>query len=434
MVSGTALGHGITAAALPILTRLYSPTDFSLLAVFTGFVSIASVAACLRFDIAITIPEDQEEANKLLVLAVMCGIFTSFFLGVLLFLYSEVTPVSAKQPLLSSYFWLIPICVFLAGMNSAFQAWFGRKKEFALIARIRVVQSASAAGGQIGFGVLGISPFGLILGTALNVGSACLAFSWIFLKTIGNRRFAPGVSWGSLKAVFAKYDQFPKYSTLEALCNSAALNVPLVMIAALAIGPEAGYLTLAITIMQAPMALLGTAIGQVYVSQAVEEKRKGNLGAFTAAIFSKLLRFGVGPIIAVGILAPHCVGWVFGSQWNDSGLLIAWMTPWFAMQFLASPLSMALHIAGKQKPALILQFGGFMLRVLAIWIAHRVGLPLGETYAISNFVFYSVYLVVILHAAHALKADLIGHSLRAMPILTTWIAMAIAFVVLLMII
>ena len=55
LVGGSAIAHGITAVALPVLTRLYTPADFSVLAVFSGILSVVSVAACLRFDIAVSI-------------------------------------------------------------------------------------------------------------------------------------------------------------------------------------------------------------------------------------------------------------------------------------------------------------------------------------------------------------------------------------------
>lgn len=40
LVGGTALAHGITALALPELSRLYSPADFSALFVFTSLLFI----------------------------------------------------------------------------------------------------------------------------------------------------------------------------------------------------------------------------------------------------------------------------------------------------------------------------------------------------------------------------------------------------------
>ena len=71
LVGGTGIAGAISALMLPVLTRLYTPHDFSLLAVLTGMIAIVSVAACLRFDIAIPVPERDSEAANVLGLAVL---------------------------------------------------------------------------------------------------------------------------------------------------------------------------------------------------------------------------------------------------------------------------------------------------------------------------------------------------------------------------
>lgn len=66
LAGGTGLSQAIMLAMSPVLTRIYSPTDFSMLAAYTALTSILSVAACLRFDIAIPLPEAEHEAANLL--------------------------------------------------------------------------------------------------------------------------------------------------------------------------------------------------------------------------------------------------------------------------------------------------------------------------------------------------------------------------------
>ena len=56
LVSGGVLAHGITALALIVITRLYTPADFSVLAVYGSLLTIISVLACLRFEVAIPLP------------------------------------------------------------------------------------------------------------------------------------------------------------------------------------------------------------------------------------------------------------------------------------------------------------------------------------------------------------------------------------------
>ncbi len=427
LVSGTALGHGITAAALPLLSRLYTPADFSLLAVFAALVSILSVAACLRFDIAISLPSDHVEALRVFALAVISALIFTLLLVILMPIASLHVASAANQSNLGAYLWMLPIAVLLAAIYSALQAWFVRAKNFGLIARSRVVQSASSTGVQLSLGVAGIAPFGLIFGSVLNAGSACVRLGIEFYKTNKLVGLPQLLNYKDMRDTFRKYDHFPKYSTTEAVCNSAALHVPLIMIAALASGPEAGYLTLAMTAMQAPMSLFGTAVGQVYASYAANEHRNANLGRFTVEILGKLMWSGIGPILAIGILAPRMFAWIFGQEWERAGWLVAWMTPWFVMQFLASPLSLALHVAGRQKAALLFQVFGLALRISTIWLAYAITQPLGEAYALANFAFYSIHLAIILKTVGVKRGEITKSFSKPALVILAWVIGAVAF-------
>jgi O-antigen/teichoic acid export membrane protein len=56
MTAGTALGQGLVVVLAPLLTRLYTPTDFGVLAVYGSVVSLVAVVASLRYELAIALP------------------------------------------------------------------------------------------------------------------------------------------------------------------------------------------------------------------------------------------------------------------------------------------------------------------------------------------------------------------------------------------
>ncbi|MDC4533125.1 polysaccharide biosynthesis protein, partial [Acinetobacter baumannii] len=71
LVGGTAFAQLVGLICLPILTRLYSPEDYAVLGIYVAIVSILSVIACLRLEIAIPIPEKDAEAKSLLILSLL---------------------------------------------------------------------------------------------------------------------------------------------------------------------------------------------------------------------------------------------------------------------------------------------------------------------------------------------------------------------------
>lgn len=399
LVSGTVIGHGISALALPVLSRLYSPEDFSVLATFTSITAIISVVACLRFDIAISIPDSEDDAWNLLLLSVLSAAFISFgTLLVVLIATNEINQL-IQQPRLEDYLWLIPIGVLVSSVYNALQMWFVRNKGFSYIAKSRVLQSTATASFQIGSGMAGMGPVGLLTGYLLNGGSACLYMGTALRR---RRHLLPkntAILSLNLKKTFRKYDKFPKVSTSEALLNTLAIQGPLLLIAATSGLSDAGHLLFGLSIIQAPIALLGGSIGQVFLSKAPSEFRAGTLGKMTLETLSKLGTHGAPLILLVGVLSPFVFPYVFGSEWTRAGVLVAWMTPWFLLQFVATPISMVLHVTGNQRLAMWLQGCGFLIRFGGTWIAiEHTKFIAAEVYASTGFIFYALYLWGILFA------------------------------------
>jgi O-antigen/teichoic acid export membrane protein len=223
-----------------------------------------------------------------------------------------------------------------------------------------------------------------------------------------------------------EYHRFPKYSSIEALANSAGTMLPIIIIATLAEAPEAGFLMLATRVMQAPIGIIGNAVAQVYISRAPAEYRSGNLEEFTASIIAGLLKTGVGPVIFIGILAPTAFGVIFGNEWHRAGELVSWMTPWFVLQLLSSPVSMTLHVTNNQRTALLLQGFGFLLRIGSVLVASIFAATrIAEFYAISGFIFYAVYLWAVAVAASLKLSSLLKKTRQSILIVCIWVTMGL---------
>lgn len=418
LVGGTAFGQIIALLALPLLTRLYTPQDFSVLAVYAGLLGLMSVAASLRFEIAIPLPEKDSDALTLLVVALSLAALVSCLLAVPALLFPRQLAQLFGQPAFQAYVWLLPIGVMLVSTYSAVQFWATRDKQFALIARTRMVQAVGGAGTQLTFGVLGLAPVGLLIGHMISSGAG--AFGLGRRVFADNRTALSRVGWAEMCRLFRDYDRFPKYSSFEAFANIAGIQVPMLIIAATALRPEAGFLVLAMRVMQAPIGLIGSAVGQVYLSRAPDEDRAGRLGVFTANIMGGLIKTGVGPLAFAGVVAPGVFAIVFGEEWHRAGVLVAWMTPWFILQFLASPVSMALHVTNQQRLAFLVQLFGLILRVgLVVLAMYILDTRVSEVYAVSGLIFYAGYLALILRvvgcSASALYALLKAAFLFVLP-------------------
>jgi len=394
LAGGTAAAQAIGVIALPAVTRLYTPADFAVLAVYSSILGIVAVVACLRLDIAIPLPKSDDDGANLLAMSLLCSTAFTVICALVIWWFAEQIVKAVGQPGLQPFLWMLPLGIWLSSTYSSVQFWATRKKRFAAIAKTRVTQTAGSLAAQFGFGLLGAGPFGLLLGQLITSGAGVFGLG----RTAWNvdKHAFRQVTWLSMLRVLREHDRFPKYSTFEAFANNAAIQFPVLIIAAVTAGPEAGHLFLAMRAMAIPMGLIGGAIAQVYLARASDELRSGQLPVFTLNIVAGLMRVGVGPLLCAGIVAPFVFPLVFGAPWHRAGEMVAWMTPWFVMQLLVSPVSMSLHVTNHQHTALGLQLFGLALRVGATGIAATFSVgQIFEFYAISGFIFYSLYFAVV---------------------------------------
>lgn len=182
---------------------------------------------------------------------------------------------------------------------------------------------------------------------------------------------------------------------------------------------------LAIRVLGAPMSLIGTAVSQVHLSRAPEEMRGKTLDRFTGQVIAGLFRSGVGPIIFVGIIAPSLFPYIFGKEWARAGEIVSWMTPWFVMQFLATPVSMTLHVTQNQRIALVIQLAGLLLRVgVVLCVSFLDSTHTVEAYSLTGFVFYAGYLIAIVRVAGTDIGGLVRSSRVGLITVLLWIAAA----------
>lgn len=396
LVGGTAFAQLIGFISLPILTRLYSPEDYSVLGVFVAVVSILAVLSCLRLDIAIPIPEKDEDAKALVLMALAFNIIFTALLYILLFIvYPYIKDFNIVKQL-SIWIWLIPLGSILSGVYSTFQYWAVRESNFKKIAHTRVTQAVISNGSSLAIGYTFGGVLGLILGQILNFSSGIFSLglnAYINLKSC---------KASSFKSTLKTYQDFPKFSTLEALANTSAIQLPLIIIASFVIGPEVGYLMLSMKVLGVPMGLIGSSMSQVYLAHAPKHFKEGSLYIYTVSVIKKIFRITIIPFILLAIISPYIFTPIFGSDWEGVGSYITLMIPWYFLQILSSPVSMSLHIIGKQKVALFLQLFGFILRVFGLLlIAIYAQGAVVYYYVGSALLFYLIYIYIILKSLNS---------------------------------
>ena len=367
LVGGTAGSQLLVVLAAPLLTRLYTPEDFGVLAVYASLLGLIAVIASLRYELAIPLPEDAAEAANVAALSLILIGVNTLLAGVLTIFLRQPISSALGVPQLAPYLWLLPLGVLTGGVYNVFNYWAVRTKRFGTIAGTRIAQSLATLFIQLATFKLG--------GIALLVGQ--VAGQSAGTVRLGRAAFAGGgfstVSWTGIKQAARRYQRFPLFSTWEGLANTAGLQLPPLLFAMLFGSAAAGLYSLANRVLSLPLSLIGNAIGQVFFSNAAEARRNGQLGPLVAQLHSRLAHIGLPPAVIIMLIGADLFEFVFGAQWRQAGEFAQWMAPWLYLVFVSSPLSTLFAVTEKLKQGLAFQVILLAARLVAIGLGAWIG-------------------------------------------------------------
>lgn len=354
--------------AAPILTRLYTPEDIGLLSVCVALLSLVAVIASLRYETAIPLPNDENEAAALLVLSLLVVLVVTALSSIPILLYRKQIAQLLNAPKLANYFFLVPLGVLFIGVFSVLNCWAIRMKEFTSLAKSKISQSVVAVGIQVGGSALG--PIALLLGQVAGYATGSLS---LILSVLRQRwKVVTTVTLPDIFLVARRYKKFPLFSTWDALFNTAGSQLPPILFSAIFSPAVAGLYTLA-NLAGTPIHLLGQSIANVFFPIAVQAHREGKLGPLVAITYSRLAHIAM-PLILVQLIAgPELFRLAFGPEWREAGVFAQWMAPWLYLTFTTSTLSSLFDVLNRQ--ATCMTFRGLLLavRVAAITMGAWTG-------------------------------------------------------------
>jgi len=353
LAGSTMVAQGLVALVSPVLTRLYTPEDFGVLAVFSAVVSVLNIVAALRYELAIPLPESEGIAGNLLGLSIMMVFSVTTLVALTTYAFGVEFALWANVEALVPYLWLVPLGVMGAGLYNTLSYWAIRERAFADIGRTKITRGVGLVAVQLGGGFLFAGPVGLLAGDTVGygAGSGRLGFrTWLrnrsLLSQMTLRRFA---------IVARRYIRFPLYSSWSSAFNAVGAQLPMVLLAYF-FGPAVtGAYALGYRVLYTPLSLVGQSIAQVFLSRAAEANRTGDIRRVSWTVFSRLVDIGIPAALIVGISAPEVFQVVFGNEWAQAGLFAQIISPWLFLVLVASPLSTLPSVFELQGKELIFQ-------------------------------------------------------------------------------
>lgn len=303
LVSGSVIAQALGILLVPIISRLYSPGDFGVFQVFVAIAGILAVLSCLSYQLAIMLPKEDEDSANIVALCFILVCATSVISGGVFILLSGWVGEVLNTPEISRYLIFLPVIVFLNGLFLVINYWLSRRVRFGALATAQVANSVSSKAVQIGAGIGGASPLGLILGQIAGYGAALL----VMLRRIReDLSLFQAVTPGRIKELAKRYKRFPLFTSWSTVANSLSIQAAPLMLAAFFSPAVVGFYGMAHMVVNMPMSLIGSASGQVFFQKASEEKnRTGSVKTVVREVHQRLVSIGIFPILVLMIIGGN---------------------------------------------------------------------------------------------------------------------------------
>ena len=380
LLSGSTIGQLVAFLASIVLTRVYGPGEFGILALYLGFISVLLSFVSLRYEVAIPLPAEDSEAASLVRVSTILILIVSSLVALAFYVIGHRLAALLKAEPLSPYLWLIPVTLLVSGLYQVLNYWSIRKKVFRGVAQGRVFQALTQAVTQVGMGLAKIGAVGLLGGYLFGQ----LAGTWVTYRKARSEQSGHDNDRekASLLQVANKYRQFPLFTTWDGILNNLSLQVPVFILAGTAGSVVVGLYSFGVRVIQAPFALLGQSVAQVFFSDASEANREGLLAVRVLRVYNVLIRIGLSVFAPLMVTAPQVFSLLFGQTWAKSGCYVQILIPWMLLVFVNSPLSMVPIVMKRQDGDVIFQSTLLVVRASAIYGGYLIG---GADFAIWAF-------------------------------------------------
>ncbi len=281
-------GAIMTFIALPVLTRLYSVTDFGAYGIALAIVSVLSTVANLRLDQALLVAEEQDKKSLIFegmvfstAIALISALVISFILNIEMG-GAVATGVLANTLIQSLYNYKFSVHAeyFCAGLN--------------------IFRSAIVVAVQLSLPLM----MQISLVNSYNVSSIIMIVV-VLIYLLKHQLYQ--VSWQAFK----NYKDFIYANTPHALLNSFSHNLPYYVVSHF-VGVQAmGFYAIVERTLRVPINLISQTLRQFFIRKF--KSTDSNQNALKASVLLSLVSL---PLFAIFFVLPESFYlWIFGSEW-----------------------------------------------------------------------------------------------------------------------
>jgi len=387
LMTGTTIAQAIPIAISPILTRIYTPEDFGVFALYMSIASVLSVIATGRYELAIMLPKKDNDAKNLVILSILIAVAVSLISMLLILVFHDNIISLLNNRSISIWLYLVPITVLLTGIFNSLNFWNNRKKQYKLLSYTKVIQTSANSSLKIGMGFFNFGGSGFIISYLISqivtIFFLNKGFSAIKIKKVKSL------------ALLKKYKKLPFYNLPNALIDSFRFSGITILISKYFTTSMLGQFSLAWTMLQTPMSLIGGSLSQVFFQES-SQASKIELYSLTKKFIIKASLVSLPLFVIIYFFSADIFAIFFGAKWKIAGEIASILSPWLYFNFITSPLSTLYITLNKQEYLLMFAIIYAILPIFLILYSHNLGFLIILKYLSALMSFMLILFIILI--------------------------------------
>lgn len=323
----------INIISLPLITRLYLPSDIGTLKVFMEALALCAVIISFKVEHVVILPTKTKDARELLLFVFSWGIisfaivtFSIVMLGLFALIPQDI------------FIWalFLPLTAFLCVLSGAVQQLSQRSSNFKKSGLSEVINRSSNNGSAILAGFFSAPGIALVLAMAIGFFFKALTF-FDLIKDLG-LNLLKNLVVGFRRLKNEGLGKILGSLIFSQISLSVTTIAPLWYISIKWGSDYVGFFSLVLATLALPATFIGKAVGQVYYQRASSTFTNGqSFQELFLANLSFLVCLAIPGFGVVYYFADYLYPFIFGHAWITAGLIAKYYVFAAAMSFVSVP-------------------------------------------------------------------------------------------------
>lgn len=379
-MTGTSGAQLVTVAAYPFITRFFSLSAFGQFAVYSALAAFLTSISTLRLELAIPIPNNDEEGLKLYLGSIYS---TLIFSGIVATVALTLSLLPNFLGAYTLYLVLITFHIIVYGWFQSQMMFLTRQKKISQISQGMIIQSICTVSFQVGMGYFYPTWKVLVIGQVLGL---LVAAFHMFTKT--------GVPFTSLLEfnlkldiipIIVKYRSFPLKSAPQAIASILSQSIIIFILKTFYSEQVVGAYALAQKLMVVPIRVVGNAVKQIFIGEISAIKNNASrVRSRTFKMVGLLFVISVPFFVLLGVWGQELLIIILTESWSLCGEIFEILTIWLVFAFIYSPIVSAMRAIEMNGALLFYEILHLLFRVISVSIIGYMGMSVtAATWSIS---------------------------------------------------